>query len=196
METLELEKIKTLNDLTPEMLEKDEYKERVWLDTDILAYTHQFDDWDDWHEPDEEKPIEDSSEWWNTLADWRDLDVEDFWGNLKYSKWIGKPCVIIGHLGLWWGNPEIYPDIESDIEDAIHKCLDNSSIDDARIWTEGGSLFVNALHHDGCNSYEIRVFTPEGYDKHCDYESSWGDEDQIDIDYSDKSLYQPIDYLY
>ena len=138
------------------------YKTTTWVDTlnyDGLTYQ-------DYKEYCEEEGIEagaeDSTEFYGWLNKETEINREDFFANLKYSKNVNEyPCYIIGHLGLWWGNPEIKGVICDTLTEAIHKCMDGAQ-DIEIISDNDGEVTVKGHHHDGTNVFYIRPLTKEG----------------------------------
>lgn len=93
-----------------------------------------------------------------------DLDGQwnDFFTNLKYSKFSDEYCVITGVLGLWYGHRKIVSVGCEDLEYAIKKCLRN--MDYGIIKQVGGHLEVTGIHHDGENTFEIHLLNNKGID--------------------------------
>ena len=91
-----------------------------------------------------------------------------------------KFCVIVGNLGLWNGNKEIYPEKVDYLTDAVQKCL--KSAEDASVeLMSDGTIRVNASHHDGGNSFTIIGLNIEGANAYYDWEYEESDEDIKDI---------------
>lgn len=103
---------------------------------------------------------EDSNEFYEWLSRETEVNVECFFENLKYSKVGNKPCVISGELGLWDGTHTIKSVMEKNVESAIKRCW--SDCPDILVELEDGVLYVDALHHDGRNCFEIRMLTDKG----------------------------------
>ena len=93
-----------------------------------------------------------SQEYHNWVNSMRDMDIEEFWDNLKATDF-GK-CEVSGTLGLWWGNPDIEPTIYDSLYKAVSACVGNCN--DMIVWLEKGILYVNAMHHDGTNTFTIK----------------------------------------
>lgn len=93
-----------------------------------------------------------------------ELECDDFWENLRYSKinhqyyWM-----VTGTLGLWFGTRDIHQTMFNSLEEAISKCL--RECDDAIIKKRGSVIYINALHHDGRNNFEIRALTDLGAER-------------------------------
>ena len=95
---------------------------------------------------------EESSHFYNWLDMQNDLDWQDLEMNLSYSK-LNGPVSVCGHLGLWWGKPTIEPKKFDTLWDAILACANNA--DDIIITLKRGILKVQALHHDGRNTFTL-----------------------------------------
>ena len=111
-----------------------------------------------------DEEMEDVSD--NTIFDyiWECLDMEwdDFFSNLAYSKFANTPCVITGSLGLWTGRHGIVPVKCDNLESAIRKCVNN--MDYICIKQNCGHLEVTGIHHDGSNTFEIHLLNSKGID--------------------------------
>lgn len=90
------------------------------------------------------------------------MDYDDFFNNLRFSKFMDTPCVVTGSLGLWHGRHSIIPETFSNIEDAIKKCVKN--VDYCSIGQVYGHLEVIGVHHDGSNIFEIHLLNKRGID--------------------------------
>ena len=78
--------------------------------------------------------------------------IDDFWTNLKYADF--GECEVSGSLGLWWGSPDIEPKRFSTLYDAVSACANDAW--DLIVYLENGILYVDAMHHDGTNSFTIK----------------------------------------
>lgn len=140
----------------------------TYLDTynnDGLTY----EDYKEWCEVNDCEPLgEDGEDFYNWLHEETNMNVECFFENLKYSKDNDRRCVISGRLGLWHGRPTIEPVMCEDLEEAIRKCW--GRCDDVEVVLENGVIYVNAMHHDGTNCFEIRPLTARGAQKMLDGE--------------------------
>ena len=134
---------------------KKEEKEVTWLDT---YYTggYSYKDYLEFCKDNEIEPGEEDGErYWSWIHQQIADDVECFFDNLMYAEDNVKgACVVSGSLGLWDGRHEIEPKEFESLEKAIKACWGDTS--DIRAWTKGGVLYVNELHHDGTNCFEIR----------------------------------------
>lgn len=67
---------------------------------------------------------------------------------------------VAGTLGLWNRQPSVAKIIDD--KQTLRRFL--SGYDDIRIVDDNGRLFIDGLHHDGTNSFEIKVLTSKGID--------------------------------
>lgn len=95
---------------------------------------------------------EDSEDFYDWQAMMRDYDIEDFWDNLKYADF--GECEVSGSLGLWWGHPDIEPKRFDSLYKAVRACAESAW--DLIVYLENGILYVDAMHHDGTNSFTIK----------------------------------------
>lgn len=117
-------------------------------------------------------------------------EIESFWDSLKWlknSKYNSK-CVVTGTLGLWSGNYDIAPTLFTSIYDAMKKCA--SKADDLYVSVNDNIIDIKAYHHDGTNSFEIRLLNDDDYD--C--VMYW--EDEKDGDVIDYIKANAMDILY
>ena len=133
-----------------------------------------------------EQPAEDSEDFNDISYHLRDLDISDFFGNIKYSKWRDEYCIIVGSLGLWDGKHEIMPTLVYGLDNAISKCIGNA--DDCKIYIEDNTIKISAYHHDGTNTFSVLILSSEGRDA---YDN---DEDEMDLD--NPQYFIDVDYLY
>lgn len=139
--------------------------ERVtWLDT-YCEGGHSYDEYKEWCEDNElGADIEGSEDYWRWINEEIWNDVECFFENLKYSKGVvQQPCVISGVLGLWWGKARINNEMESDLGDAVRRCMGCG--DASEVYSENGVVYVISMHHDGENRFEIRPLTERGAER-------------------------------
>lgn len=147
-------------------MEKMDYKHgRFTLATnEVDQFTYE--EYEDWCEDNGIEPGSDTSvefyEWCAEEAanNW-DCDMD----NIKSCKEYNVPCIITGHLGLWWGKPEIQPVRMESVYDAILRCIDGRGIDQATVQWNDGVVTVDAYHHDGCNSFIIKALSKKGIAK-------------------------------
>jgi len=88
--------------------------------------------------------------------------LEEQLTNLFNNKQDDKQYVITGILGLWDGKYKCYSEkVFTSLKDAIDEC--RQGVDDIIIYEEKyGKLFVDGLHHDGRNTYEIKELSKKG----------------------------------
>lgn len=92
-----------------------------------------------------------------------DINFEDDLENIKCCKEYNIPVVITGHLGLWWGKPEIEPVRMETVYDAIMRCMDKA--DYVTVEWNDGEVIVYATHHDGTNVFTINALSKKGQAK-------------------------------
>lgn len=85
---------------------------------------------------------------------------EDFEHNISYSEDGKQECVVLGSLGLWYGECNIKPKKFDNLLKAILTCIRN--IDYVQISFEDGRINVNSIHHDGTNSFSIYKLNKKG----------------------------------
>ena len=135
---------------------------------------------------DNDVPEEDTEAYYDIVTHLQTTDVDDFFGNLRYSKYNNKPCIIVGTLGLWDGRHDIYPTYQNSIEDAISNCIEHA--DDYKIYIDDDTLKVSVYHHDGSNHFSILVLSKKG-------ENHYGNEDKP-FDFDDKSNFLRVRQLW
>ena len=160
------------------------------METDIYLYTTRTISADEIAEycdiNEMEQPAEDSENFYDIVYHLRDMDISDFFDNIKYSKWRDKYCLIVGTLGLWDGKHEIIPTLVQGIDNAISKCVGES--DDCKIYVEDNTIKVAAYHHDGTNTFSVLILSSEGE------EAYNNDEDEMDLD--NPQYFIDVDYLF
>ena len=70
--------------------------------------------------------------------------------------------LLVGSLGLWYGNPDIYPTYFNDAEGLINAVF-GRSIEDIELSINEGELEIAAMHHDGTNHFTARAMTEGEY---------------------------------
>lgn len=107
---------------------------------------------------------ENTEDYWDFVAHIRELDILDFFDNLKYSKENNSHYWIIsGTLGLWNGVKEIEMVKCETLTDAINMC--SNGCDDFIIEKCGNKICVTGLHHDGRNYFEIMALSDLGNER-------------------------------
>lgn len=141
----------------------DTYGEGGYSYEDFVEYCKD-QNWD-MQEDELEIPAEYSASYWEWVRAQIEDDVECFFENLKYTKGIvNEPCVITGTLGLWWGRPKVLPTKCDNLIEAVKMCW--GDCDDVRVTGLDGVVYVDAMHHDGTNCFEIRPKSGKKYPKY------------------------------
>lgn len=96
---------------------------------------------------------EDSDVFYNWVYDTLNMNLDDFFTNLKYDKENNTDCIITGTIGKWNGNFDIYPTKCNTLYDAIIKCI--RECDYFVITENNGVIHITSMHHDGRNYFEI-----------------------------------------
>ena len=115
----------------------------------------------------------------------------DFWEGfrlaIKYEP-LHTRCVITGNVGLWNGKRTIVPTLVDNLFDAVMKCLTDCEL--YKLTIKDNVLYVDGSHHDGSNSFEIRLVNSDNYDK-LNY---WDDEEDGDIEkfFEDKNNFNEL----
>lgn len=167
----------------------------------IDTYNHGFtyNDYVDFCECNEiEADDENSNDYYEWLSEEISRQIEDFFDNLSYGS-VDYPLLITGTLGLWDGKKTIYPvKMESSdwatkykkhdgtycdytrphflnpsIKNAIKKCINGNSIEDFGVRFDNGIIEVDAMHHDGTNTFYIRKLSKRGLKKVEYYENNY-----------------------
>lgn len=108
-------------------------------------------------EPEEEN----SQDYWDYVSEFQQTEWDDLRLNMSCSQQCKCPVIVTGKLGLWNGNPTIYPTRCEDLFSAIRKCY-GKSIDNLKVEVENGIVHVYAYHHDGTNHYQIYRLSAKG----------------------------------
>lgn len=89
---------------------------------------------------------------------------------ISYCKEYNIPVVVSGHLGLWWGHPEIEPTRFESVAEAIERCMKGADYVDIKY--DDGEIIVYATHHDGTNVFTINALSKKGIvKKNAEYKS-------------------------
>lgn len=106
----------------------------------------------------------DDDDFYDWCREETDMNFEDDMDNIETCKEYNVPVLISGHLGLWWGKPEIDAVRMESVIDAVHRCLRSADYGALIEW-EDGEIHVYSYHHDGCNSFTIRALSKKGQAK-------------------------------
>lgn len=112
---------------------------------------------------------------YETTAD----EDEEFWDGFRKAikkEPLNTRCVILGTCGTWMGNRTIVPTLVDNLYDAVIKCL--TDCDYYKLTIKDNVLHVEGTHHDGTNSFDIRLVNSDNYDK-INY---WDNEKDGDIE--------------
>lgn len=93
-----------------------------------------------------------------------DMNFEADMDNIETCKEYNVPVLITGHLGLWWGKPEIDAVRCETVIEAVNKCLRSADYGAIIEW-EDGAIKVYSYHHDGCNCFTIKALSKKGLAK-------------------------------
>lgn len=112
----------------------------------------------DWcSDMDEEPAGEGSSEFYEWCADEARNNYECDIDNIKYSSILkNRKFLVVGKLGLWWGNPTIMPEIFDSLPDALERIAE----DELEADYDETCIYASATHHDGRNSFRIFIIKP------------------------------------
>lgn len=132
------------------------------------TYVPSYNDYVEYCEDNDFKPSEeDSQDFWDWVSENQEDEISCFYDNLVDEvSGYDSPCLILGDLGLWDGRHEIEPVYMDNLTDAIKKCVSGRGINDmlVEVNVERGEINVNAYHHDGCNSFVIKLLSKKGED--------------------------------
>lgn len=89
---------------------------------------------------------------WDYVRYAMDTELEDIISQISHKLGFCD-CIVSGYLGLWYGKPRIDNQIFGSFKKALDACL--SSADDVVISYDNWGIYVDAMHHDGTNSFTI-----------------------------------------
>ena len=133
-------------------------------DTDLPDYQDVKEYFDACHECDEEPPEcpdEDSNEYWDLIADMREMDMDNLTANIHYSPLVGKHVLIHGHFGGWRGPQAGGKVVEFRGVDTLTLPFANH-IDRVKIFIDNDGLHAKNCHHDGTDFYTFTILTEKG----------------------------------
>ena len=107
---------------------------------------------------------ENSDDFYDWCREESSINFDDDLDNIENCKEYNVPVLITGHLGLWWGKPDIDPVRVESVIDAVHRCLRSADYGATIEW-EDGEIHVYSYHHDGCNYFTIRALSKKGQAK-------------------------------
>ncbi len=91
---------------------------------------------------------------WERTGDENEDELEFITGILE-QHWNGEPVAVDAGLGLWYGTVRA-GGLFRTLRDAVRGC------NPTRIYVENGRVFIDHVHHDGTNTYELRQLTAKG----------------------------------
>lgn len=150
-------------------MKKVDYKHGTFTIATTRVDGFEYEDYKDFCEDNGIEPGDkNSDDFWEWCREEADNNWECDLENIKSCKKYDVPCIITGHLGLWWGKPEIQPERMESVYDAILRCV--RQCDGATVEWVDGVVTVSAWHHDGCNSFTIKALSKKGIAKqYADY---------------------------
>lgn len=122
-------------------------------------------------ETEQEAGEKDSQDYWDWVCWMTELDYDDFFDNLKFSKEEkgGGHYIITADLGRWNGRRSGYKkEIFDSISKAIKCALNCSDYLDYKVAFENGVVVVYGYHHDGTDIMYIRKLSKHGERNLCD----------------------------
>ena len=126
-----------------------------------INYDEFYLDYLEWcKENDRNHDTKESQSFYNYVYSSLDIEWDDLMLNIKNDNDCQEECVVLGTLGLWTGRHEINAKKFFGLKDAINACVTN--IDYIIIKEENGVIYVNAIHHDGVNIFEIHKLNKKG----------------------------------
>lgn len=126
-----------------------------------INYDEFYLDYLEWCKENDRNPdTKESQSFYNYVYSSLDIEWDDLMANIKYDNDCQEECVVLGTLGLWTGRHEINAKKFFGLKDAINACVTN--IDYIIIKGENGVIYVNAIHHDGVNTFEIHKLNKKG----------------------------------
>jgi hypothetical protein len=144
---------------------------RTLLDTYNTVHLN-YSEYKDWCELNKIMPKSEYSEaFYKWMADEIENEIEAFFINLKHSKF-NLPCIVAGSVGRWNGRFDIEQTYFADLESAIRAC--GGHCDDIIVKQNHSCIEVTGIHHDGRNSFEIRLLTDLGQER-------WGRNGKVSL---------------
>ena len=129
------------------------------------TFVPSYEYYKEWCEMNEVEPQgEDSNDYWKFVEQMQTMEWEDLLENLSFSEYENYQWVVTGGLGLWWGVKYIRPHFCSCLTDALITCC-SRDIQDVIVTKRNSVIYVEAIHHDGTNRFELRALTPLGSER-------------------------------
>lgn len=111
-------------------------------------------------ENDLEAKGDNSSDYFEFIADCEAQDWDDLWTNFKYSKLSDVKCVVLGTVGRWTGQHDVVPTVFDSLHDAVWACIRHC--DYIKITQDCLTIRVKSTHHDGTNYFDIKFLNDRG----------------------------------
>jgi hypothetical protein len=108
---------------------------------------------------------ENSNDFYDYYYDSKRMDYDDMKETIKIldDKYNEYGCVIIGELGLWNGNKNIYPVYKRNLNDAIEKITTVKFESYIKIdLYDDATIHIVQSHHDGTNAFYIKLLSEKG----------------------------------
>lgn len=127
---------------------------------------------DEYGEDEEEREEPSESEIWDEVNWMMDTDFEDEWDKLTEFFPSGK-YILSGSVGRWNGVSTGF-DIFNTFEDAYRFATKDCMY--VEMYDENGHFYIRCSHHDGTNSFELRMLTCRGVEYYESWDYSWNDK--------------------
>lgn len=140
----------------------DDYEEAIQMGKESIEACERYDDLSQVTE----------TEIWDEYIHLKDLDWEDEKERLE-EFFQENEFLVVGTLGLWNGRFAAGKIISSvsELSQAWDECAD------FKLYDQGGHFFIEGVHHDGRNCFEMKKLTPRGVeyaDRH-----SWDSDREV-----------------
>lgn len=104
---------------------------------------------------------------WEEMNFLNDIYFDDAMEEIK-AFFENKMLLVCGNVGRWNGNFSAGKVIDVD---ELYKCWNDC--DYISIYDDNGHLFIESVHHDGTNYYEVKILTDKGYDRYTRWYDDW-----------------------
>lgn len=133
-----------------------------------------------------EVPEDDSDEFYQELQEIRFSDEECFFEDLGHDD---DMCIITGSVGVWTGQHKVVPHVVRGLKAALLKCIRECDYYTFKLSEDSKTISVESSHHDGTNYLDVRIFTPEAYER---YEELSEDDNEDEFNLNDMSQFQKM----
>jgi len=138
---------------------------RFIIATTDTEFLENYDEYLIWCEDSHKEPAPEGSA---AHLDWVNeetmLNFADDMSNIKDCKAYNVPVILTGSVKRWDGEHEILPETFGSVYDAIKRCQ-GRDIQDITVCYDDGKIIVDASHHGGTNSFDIRALSKKGQNK-------------------------------